>query len=241
MKKLLYMMILFAGLAISCEKDYLIDGGTHKAEVNMSTVDYLKANAQQRFRMTLMIYEKAGMLDLLNTKGATVFIPSDYALNRYAIQLRDELRRLHNDDNYPFNLDSLVNHIDEYKDSLKMYIVPESINRGDVGNGKQAKSLLGNDMFIYLSQSKLYTGDSEQVPPLPNSKPWFLYYRRIINGLDPTDKELNSNDPNKDVSDVCQTSGIITTTGILHALDDDHNLFFSKRNKPGAQESPILK
>lgn len=232
MKRILYICIGLLLTFSSCQNDYLIDGGISSPYAYVTTVEYLKANPQKRFQNILTFYEKAGMLDLLNTPGATVFMPSDYSLNSYVLQIREQKREEYNDLNYAFTLDSLFAHIDEYKENLKMYIVPETINRDDVGSGREVKSLLGNDMYIYMQESPLYTGDSDNVPALPNSKPWFLYYRLIINGLDPSDEELEANDPNKDESSMCQTSGIITTTGILHTLEDYHKLFFNKMATP---------
>mgnify|MGYP006991809278 CR=1 FL=1 len=70
-----------------------------------------------------------------------------------------------------------------------------------------------------LKKTKLYTEN------VPNSVNKYLYYTFIINGLDES-----SNVPlqDKDVSNYCQTSGLITKTGILHVLRDEHPLFFNR-------------
>jgi hypothetical protein len=202
----------------SCD-DHFLDGGTHNPNVNVSTVDYLRGN--YKFEKILTMYEKAGMLQDLNEKNVTVFMPTDYTVDRYLIQKRIAYRAQIRDENYPYNFDTLLVHMPEYRDSLAMYIVKEPINRSDLSQPLLKNSKLGSEMQIYLEESRLYT------EWLPNSKPWLLYYKWVRNGLDKPGEITPPND--RDITNMCQTSGIITTTGILHVMEDVHNLFYNQR------------
>lgn len=221
MKKIIYTFLLLATI-YSCQNN-LIDGGLQSTEpVKMTTLDYLSAN--HKFDTILMLYKKAGLLDLLNKQNATIIMPTNYSVTQYVKQIKEERRK--GDENAKYTFDSLLVNVNLYKDSLKMYIVDHPITKSDllaVPTGLiETKSLFGNDVELSLVKTTLY---SEW---LPNSDVRLIYYKNVINGLDPTD---NSSVPNKDkdVPNVCQTTGIMTTTGVLHVLEDKHNLFFNKR------------
>ncbi len=217
MKNTIYFIILII-LACSCD-DHFIDGGIHDPSVNVSTTDYLKGN--YKFQKILTLYEKAGMLQELNEPNVTVFMPTDYTVDRYVTQMKIEYRGKYNDENYPFTFDSLLVHIPEFRDSLAMYIIQKPVNRNNLTSPVRTTSKLGNEAQIYLEESLLYT------EWLPNSKPLLLYYKWIKNGLD--EEGVVVPDADKDVANLCQTSGLITTTGVLHVLEDAHNLFYNTR------------
>jgi hypothetical protein len=217
MKNYIYFLVI-AVLCVSCD-NHFIDGGLHNPEVNVSTVDYLKGN--YKFEKILTLYEKAGMLQDLNEKNITVFMPTDYTVDRYVVQMRIAYRAKMRDENYPYNFDTLVVHLPEFRDSLAMYIIQEPINRSNLAQPLLKKSKLGSEMQIYLEESLLYT------EWLPNSKPLFLHYKYVINGLDKPGEITPPAD--RDIVNMCQTSGIVTTTGILHVLEDIHNMFYNQR------------
>lgn len=222
MKKIIYALILLVGV-YSCSEN-LIDGGVRTANVNKTTVEYLRSNA--KFDSVLILFEKAGIMSQLDKQNTTVIVPTDYSIIQFVKQIQDQKRRAADDENLRYTFSDLVNEFDLYKDSMKIYIVNQYIDRtklASVADGKiQTKSLLGNDVEIALTETKLYT------EWLPNSDVKLIHYKYVINGLDPDD---NNGIPNtdKDVDNICQTTGIITTTGVLHVLEDTHNLFFNKR------------
>jgi hypothetical protein len=173
--------------------------------------------------MSLDLFEKAGYLDLLDQKGVTVFMPTNYSIKHYMKQKEYMLHQETGNETLTYTYDDLVKDLPLFKDSLKMYIVEQQVNRSDLekmsGEAVTLKCMLGCDMNISLKKTKLYTEN------VPNSVNKYLYYTFIINGLDES-----SNVPlqDKDVSNYCQTSGLITKTGILHVLRDEHPLFFNR-------------
>lgn len=207
-------------LLFSCQKE---DGDITSPYVDMNTTDYLRANQFGIFSMSLELYEEAGLLDLLDKKGVTVFMPTNYSIKHYMKQREYILQTETGDETLEYTFDDLKADLPEFKDSLKMYIVEQQVNRSDLegikGESMIVKNMLGCDMCISLKPTKLYT---ENVPNAVNK---YLYYTYIINGLDEGD---NVPVDDKDVSNYCQTSGLITNTGILHVMRDEHPLFFNR-------------
>lgn len=222
MKKLIYALLLLATV-YSCQ-DNLIDGGVSSANVNKTTVEYLRTQA--KFDTVMILFEKAGLLNLLDKPNVTVIMPTDYSVIQFAKQIEAQKKEEQDDENLIYTFKNLVNDINLYKDSLKMYIIDQRITRTELSaapNGLiETKSLLGNNVEVSLVSTKLYT------EWLPNSDVKLIHYKNVINGLDPAD---NSTIPeeDQDVDNICQTTGILTTTGALHILEDTHNLFFNKR------------
>lgn len=218
MKKILYLLLLFI-TACSCSKN-LIDGGVHSPNVNKTTLEFLQSQA--KFDTVMILFEKAGLLDELNNQNSTVFIPTDYTVGRYVLQIRTQLRIEQSDENLQYTFTNLLTDFGTYKDSMKMYIVNQRISREELTSKITTKSLFGNDVEIALTPTKLYT------EWLPNSEPKLVHYKWVKNGLDPEDSN-SVPEADKDVDNICQTSGIITTTGVIHVLEDKHNLFYNKR------------
>lgn len=219
--KFILLFIIASPIFTSCDKDD--DGELTSAYVDSNTTDYLRANQFGIFSIALDLFEKAGYLDLLDKKGVTVFMPTNYSIKHYMKQKEFMLQQETGNETLPYTYDDLIRDLPQFKDSLKMYVVEQQINRSDLekisGEAVTVKNMLGCDMNISLKKTKLYT---EQVP---NSVNKYLYYTFIINGLDTSDNEPAKD---KDVSNYCQTAGLITKTGILHVLRDEHPLFFNK-------------
>lgn len=83
------------------------------------------------------------------------------------------------------------------------------------------KNLLGEDVELSLKKSPLYN------EWLPNINVKLVHYKWVKNGLDIGDEEVSVAD--KDIENICQTSGILTTNGVLHVLEDTHQFFFNSR------------
>jgi hypothetical protein len=222
MKKIIYVLLLLVTV-YSCQ-DNITDGGISSATVNKTTVEYLRTQA--KFDTIMIIFDKAGLTDQLNKQNVTVIMPTNYSVLQYIKQIKAQKIKEQDNENLKYTFDDLLNDIDLYKDSLKMYIVNQRITRDNLAATTsgliETKSLLGNDVEISLVSTKLYT------EWLPNSDVKLIHYKSVVNGLDPADNtSVSSKD--KDVDNICQTTGILTTTGVLHVLEDTHNLFFNKR------------
>lgn len=216
MKNLIFFLLLaIAVISFSCTKNSVIDGGLSKAEVNMTTLDYLKSRPHHTFDTLLLLLHTAGIDQEVNTTNQTFIAPTDYAFRNFIIEKQAALRIIHNNENYIYNFDSLKNEIVKYKDTLRMYMIPGKINRADLTSPRITKSTSRVDVALQLIDSKLYT---EWVP---NSKPLFLWFSKVVNGFDQSG-DVNIPIADQDPISRCQTSGINTTTGILHVLDDNH-------------------
>ncbi len=217
MKNLIYTIILLIA-ACSCQEG-IIDGGLHPATVDQTTQEFLNTN--EKFDTVKILFDRAGLTDQLKGNN-TVIVPTDYTVDRYVKQLQSQFRREQNDENLIYTFADLLNDFDQYQDSMKMYIVNSPIGRTELEEKPYlTKSLLGNDVEISLKETQLYT------EWFPNSKPKLVYYKWVKNGLDPVDTEVSAAD--RDISNICQTSSILTRNGVLHVLEDTHNLFFNKR------------
>jgi hypothetical protein len=92
------LIISIALVAISCNKNYLTDGGTSKANTSLSTYDYLAGNTYHYFDTVLLIADHFGLKDSMNNSG-TFFAPTDFSVNALMLTLNVT------------TLDSLYNHI----------------------------------------------------------------------------------------------------------------------------------
>lgn len=215
MKKYTILFIAaFAYLFFGCEKDnYLIDGGVHNPKVDMTTYDYLKTKAV--FDTLVMLIDKAGLKETING-DVTFFAPTDFSVVNYVTAKRGDMLGRNPFSN--FRLDSIP--MATLRDSLKMYIIPGKINRSDMTKeGKTYTTLMGNKVHIALVPVQ------DGYTSIVTTWPQYVFFTKIVGaGLDvpgtvPPAKEL-------DIRNVCQTSGIITNTGILHVIENSHTMFY---------------
>lgn len=219
MKNIIYLIILLATFC-ACENN-IIDEGIHDPKVNKTTLEYLQLNA--KFDTVLILFERANILEELGKENTTVCVPTNYSVNRFVKQIQTQKRKEQNDENLKYTFTDLMNDFEQYKDSMKMYIIKDDrIGRRELeAKSVLTKSFLGNEVQLSLKESPLY---SEW---LPNIGVKFVHYRWVKNGLDPENVQVPLED--RDVENICQTSSILTTNGVLHVLEDTHNLFFNRR------------
>lgn len=188
----------------------------------MTTYDFVKSNPHQMFDTTLLIIDKAGMKDLINSQG-TFFIPNDYAITNFLNAKRDEARK--KDERLNYNLDSLFKYFSPkmLRDSMAIYFFPERIVRDGLNSeGKSYQtSTPGVTLDVSLEESNDYT-----VPGIITNKPKYVYLNKILGAKDILDG-LTKVDPSRnpkllDIKALCQTSGIITNTGVVHVLSNTH-------------------
>jgi hypothetical protein len=204
----------------SCKKNYAVDGGKSKAEVNMTTYDWLKSDTL--FSSLVHLIDRAGLKDSINAE-CTFFATTNYGVDEY-LKVMKQLRTIElGDENITYTLDSIPLW---RLDSLKTYIFHGKITRDDMTvKGKYYVSEFGPEVnsqyMIKLSRVYTYTSYVDYVD--------YVTYMQVIGTLD-TD-ELDPTTIPKDQVDnsvYVQTSGILTTNGVVHVLDGYHRLFFNK-------------
>lgn len=215
--KLFLAAVVLCCILNACKKSYTIGGSLFKAEVNMTTYDYLKTN--HLFDTLVLMIDRAGLKDEVNQAG-TFFAVTDYTINNFVNVRADSVRLFHNDENYPFNIDSI--YIPALRDTLRSYMFHDKMNRNDIpARGLYRKANDGEMRLIQLIATSDYTNSNVFI-----TDPKYLYLTKIIpwNGHPvPVDSTtLSDVVPEQLLAARCQTSGIITTTGILHVLNNQH-------------------
>lgn len=217
------VIALFALVTISsCQKDdYINDGGKIlSGKVNMTTYDYLKSN--KKFDSLVKIIDQAGMKDEING-NITFFATTNYGAADYVSAKKQEKITQVGDENIKFSIADI--NPTELKDSLKMYMFAGKITRNQLNtDGRLFNSLLGPvngiTWLIKLRRSYDYAQYLDYVD--------YVNFTKVIGTRD--DLEANPSEIPQDRIDIpidCQTSNIITTTGVLHVLRDGPRLFFN--------------
>jgi len=209
----------------SCKKnDYYIGGSLHNPNFNGTTYDYLKTNPL--FDTLVLLIDKTGLKDEVNAANNTFFAPTDYSIKKYVKEVVQERKRLEaNDENLIFDFKDL--DFAQLKDSVRAYIFSEKIERAGLdANGKYFNAKDGEKRHISLRDDP---GGGYSSGGLTNI-PKYVYFTKVIGTLDPLD---NSSVPSeeKDARIVAQTSGILTTNGVLHVLANGHTFTFATAPK----------
>ncbi|RXF72422.1 hypothetical protein [Arcticibacter tournemirensis] len=218
-----FILILLASLVLhlsSCESDdYINDGGTADAHVNMSTYDFLASNP--KFDSLVAIIDRAGMKDLVNS-DITFFASTNYSVVNYVAAKKQKKIIETGNENISFGISNIS--VAEL-DSLKIYMFGGAINRDQmVTAGRYYTSKFGNipnnRFMIKLRRTNDYSSYLDFVD--------YVNFTKVIGTLD-SDEPQGTVIPSglADQSYDCQTSGIITTTGIIHVLADNHRLMFN--------------
>jgi hypothetical protein len=210
---------------VACRKSYTIGGSTFVAQVDMSTYDYLKTN--HLFDTLVMMIDKTGLKDELNHSG-TFFAFTNYSIRRYVEAKKADLRIIRNDENMPYSFDSL--NLVALKDSLRCYMFADRFTRDNITrNGLWRQSRDGEYRLMQLIPTTDYTNQN-----VFTTAPQYIYFTKIIAlpghpvPADPT--QLGSIVDEQRLENVCQTTGILTTTGVLHVLANSHMFNFYDDN-----------
>lgn len=224
--KYTFVFIVVAVLFMACKKnDYFIGGTLHNSKVNMSTYDYLKSNAHGLFDTLLLLVDKAGLKDKINQQGTTFFAPTDYSINNYLLARSKEEQNI--DPARVWTIDSVFAYeMDKMTDSLNIYLT----------NSTLTYDKLTEDGTIYETQK---TGAQAVVSyektldpnlgynPNVNTVPQIVWYTFLWEPLTPPFKAQDIT-TDQGTRERVQTSGIETTNGIIHVLNNDHKLLFRK-------------
>ena len=203
----------------SCKKNYAVDGGKANPNVNMSTYDYLNSNSQ--FSSLVHLIDRAGLKDSINAE-CTFFATTNYGVDEYLQAMKIKRSIELNDENITYTLDSIpLTNLD----SLKTYIFHGKITRDNMTlKGKYYPNEFGPipnvQYMIRLNRVYQYTAYVDYVD--------YVVYSKVIGTLD-TDVIDPTTIPADQVDKTVyvQTSGIITTNGVIHVLDGYHRLFFN--------------
>lgn len=222
----LFIAAAVIGLMLNaCKKSFTIGGSKFNPQVNMSTYDYLKTN--HLFDTLVIMLDKAGLKDEVNQAG-TFFAVTNFTIRDF-VQIRgDSVRLWLNDENYPYTFDSL--DIPSLRDTLRSYMFHDRITRDLITpRGLYRKTNEGEMRLIQLIATSDYTnGDVFTTPPE------YLYLTKIIpwNGYPvPVDSTgLDGVQPEQLLQTLCQSSGILTTTGVVHVLNNQHTFDYYDDN-----------
>ncbi|AEV98109.1 hypothetical protein A4D02_33515 [Niastella koreensis] len=210
---------------VACKKSYTIGGSTFTAQVNMTTYDYLKTN--HLFDTLVMMIDKAGLKDELNQAG-TFFAFSNYSIRNYVNAKGDDLRIIRNNENMPYTFDSL--NLPALKDSLRSYMFTDRFTRDNITrNGLWRPSRNGEYRLMQLIPTTDYTNQN-----VFTTEPQYIYFTKIIalpgHPVPADSTQLPSVVDEQRLGNLCQTTGIITTTGVLHVLANSHTFNFYDNN-----------
>ena len=192
---LIFFAIIFFS---SCKKDkYLVGGSLHNAKVNMSTYDFLKSNQAGLFDTLLLLVDKAGLKDKINQQGISFFAPTDYAINTY-LKVNASERKM------KWTIDSLIKYeLPNFVDSINVYIVNKLLTYDNLTeNGIEYPTLKegSNCVVSYEKTLNPELGYNSNLTTIPR----IVYF---------TFNSLKTR---------VQTSGIETTTGMVHVLANPH-------------------
>jgi hypothetical protein len=219
--KSIFFVIIVIMIFTSCKKDSITDSGVTNPTVNVTTYDYLKANPKFKFLISLI--DKGNLKNQLNS-AKTFFAPPDITFANYV-----NWQLSPNGGNQLFyNLDSISS---ADIDSLRLYMFNTTIVRDD--HVKSGASVFNGDPK-YHTPGIVPAGNARFKTWLTRNEydfttVYFMNFGKVI-GAD--DILLFQNTGTRDLpedadkTNLLQTSGIITTTGVLHVLDNNHTFLF---------------
>ncbi len=225
------LLITFAASAllltavISCKKSYTIGGSKFVAQVDMTTYDYLKTN--HLFDTLVIMIDAMGLKDEVNQAG-TFFAVTNYSIRNYVLAKQAYLQVIENNENLVYTFDSL--DLPSLKDTLRTYMFADRITRDNISQiGEWRYSNEGDPRWIQLIPTTDYTNQN-----VFTTDPEYIYLTKVIPqpGFSvPTDStQLGQVDPSQELQTLCQTTGILTTTGVLHVLANSHTFDYYGNN-----------
>lgn len=230
MKRILYILAIVLGVSACTNDDYLHDGGKANPYVNMTTYDFLKS--RDLFDTLVMAIDRTGLRDMVNG-ATTLYATTNFTFSNYIAKEVEFRKKLYDagDPRINFTFDSIPTQLLE--DSLKMYLFDRLLPRDSlVEKGKVYESMAGKEIKLSKEPKSDYQGD-DAVSNGGSSdelveKPEYLFFINKVgvrfDAYEDLDKSLGAAETDTRIR--CQTSGIITTNGIVHVLDNSHVLFF---------------
>lgn len=219
---LFFLVIIFS----ACKKNDYLKGGTIRSnKVNMTTYDFLKSNPAGLFDTLLLLIDKAGVKDKINQPGITFFAPTDYAVNNYLERRAAQERNIEPHRNW--TIDSVFKYeMAKFADSLNVYIVPGTLiyDKLTMDGAVYPTQKTGASCVVSYEQTfdpaYGYNANVSTIPQL-------VWFTLILQPLTPPIVAADI-DTDHGTRVRIQTSGIESTTGIIHVLNNSHRLFFRK-------------
>lgn len=216
-------VVLTAALPACKKNDYLSGGTINNPKVNMTTYDYLQSNSLHQFDSVLLIIDKAGLKDLINQQGATFFAPTNAAVYAYLNVRTLAMQKV--DPSAKYTLDTLFRYdLARVADSMRMYVInqPLTYDQLTADGAKYATQLPGDTAVVaFVPTNSSVLGYFNQISNVPQIVTYFQLWQPLADPFQAV------NIPNNvGVANICQTSGIQTTNGILHVLSNGNPLFF---------------
>ncbi len=209
---ILLITLLFA----ACKKDDHFLGGTPTNDhTDLTTYDYLKTNAN--FDTLILLIDKAGLKETINS-DVTFVAPTDYSIKQFLGVRTTQLQKELNDENVKYTIDSLK--APELRDSLLAYVFSGKIVRADLSLESQVyKNKVGEDFAFKLIKAGGYDD-------IFSAGVKYMALTKLINGLDPDPRPNDYPEDDRDIQYTLQTTGIITKTGVLHVLQNNHVFYW---------------
>ncbi|MBE9583584.1 hypothetical protein IM792_03915 [Mucilaginibacter sp. JRF] len=226
MKKYLGLMICaMVALTSACKKDdYKNDGGKSNPYVDMTTYDFLKSKPQ--FDSLVKIIDHAGLKDVVNS-NVTFFATTNYSIAPYVSAKKNQKAIEIGNENFEFGINDIP--ATELADSMKTYLFEGKINRDVITvSGQVYPTLLTTPpsnvtYMIKFRRTFDYSSFLDHVD--------YVNYVKIRGTRDDQEPDPEAiPDNQKDQAVDCQTSGIITRTGVVHVIDGNHRLFFNAQS-----------
>jgi hypothetical protein len=226
--------ILFCAAIIvgaGCKKNYIIGGAVQNVNANKDLTTYQVLAQNPLYDTVVQLIDTAGLQDSINTPNYTFFAPSDYAVRSY-LEMRTLQVQATIDANAQFGLDSLFyylrNNINGTRDSFLMYIVRQPLPYSALTvEGAVYQTALPGDSVIVSYEYVETTDQNQGYNPVVNNIPQVVYFTQLwypftISPSTPAGTITSD----IGVHDLVQSSGIITKTGYIEALDNANPLFF---------------
>lgn len=205
MKKILLILIASFGLFSCTSNDYLVDGGLSQQNVGTTTYEFLKSNKQ--LDTLAILIEKAGYLDLVNSKSTTLFAANNLSIRNYVNSVLREMQKF--DPEAKFNINDIP--VDSLKFMLGGYIFNKTIDRSNmVKQGKIYTAYNGEERLISLRPTDAYSGQLDAFPEYV----YFTY--KIGDEWDPVDER------DDDIENTIRTSNLMSTNGVIHVIQGTH-------------------
>ena len=207
LRRIVALLCLYVGLLLllACKKKYFIDGGLANSNVGMSSFAFLAQHPD--LDSIALLIEKAGLKDTVENLNITLFTPTNRGLLKYLRSKSDS------------NPDSVFTTLtqQEARNMIAPYIVFGSFNRDQMNfEGTLVKCLA--DTGTVLHTGALLVPLRGLLPPI-TSIPAHVYFSKTKgSGIDPYPLPTGFSKGERDLLFLCQTSGIITTNGVIHAL-----------------------